>query len=111
MGNDPARESATCGYPALIAVDGTQEAEPPSACVPVGDQYAARHNAFVCFHSIIDSPRCVTNVVGLDPLRRDLRNEARHPHSCSSHRTCATTGATPRARTGSPAASRRSTCS
>ena len=56
MGNDPSRESATCGQPALNALDLTQSAEAPSASVPLGDQYAARHNPFVYFHSIIDSP-------------------------------------------------------
>jgi hypothetical protein len=72
MGNDPAREAATCGHPALGAADPTQSAEPPSARVPAGDQYAARHNPFVYFHSIIDSPACATNVVNLEQLTRDL---------------------------------------
>ena len=72
MGNDPARESATCGHPAIGAADPTQSAEPPSARAPHGDQYAVRHNPFVYFHSIIDSPRCASNVVNLARLRRDL---------------------------------------
>lgn len=79
MGNDPAREGTTCGHPALNTVDRTQEAEPPSPGVPAGDQYASRHNPFVYFHSIVDSPRCTTNVVPLDRLRRDLRNERATP--------------------------------
>src|SRR5262249_49582959 len=45
MGNTPARESATCGRPALDSLDGTQTAT-------AADQYAARHNPFVYFHSI-----------------------------------------------------------
>src|SRR5262249_41191084 len=65
MGNDPNRESATCGHPALDSVDRTQSAEAPSPAVPLGDQYASRHNPFVYFHSIIDSPQCETNVVNL----------------------------------------------
>ena len=73
MGNDPARESVTCGHPALNATDLTQTAEAPSAAVPLGDQYATRHNPFVYFHSIIDSPDCQANVVNLDKnLQNDL---------------------------------------
>ena len=47
MGNDPNREAAACGHPALNGVDGTQKAEP-------GDGYATRHDPFVYFHSVID---------------------------------------------------------
>src|SRR5579871_386585 len=79
MGNDPARESATCGHPALNAVDLTQTAEAPSAAVPLGDQYATRHNPFMYFHSIIDSPDCQTGVVNLNQLEQDLKSEATTP--------------------------------
>lgn len=73
MGNDPAREAATCGHPALNTTDLTQTAEAPSAAVPLGDQYATRHNPFAYFHSIIDSPSCQSNVVNLDQnLANDL---------------------------------------
>lgn len=72
MGNDPARDARSCAHPALGAVDPTQAAEAPSARVPAGDQYAVRHNPFVYFHSIIDSPACAANVVNLEQLRRDL---------------------------------------
>jgi phosphatidylinositol-3-phosphatase len=65
MGNNPARESATCGHPALGAHDDTQTPE-------AGDQYAARHNPFVYFHSIIDSPSCAANDVPLSRLPADL---------------------------------------
>jgi hypothetical protein len=67
MGNDPARESDTCGHPPLNGADPTQQAEP-------ADQYAARHNPFVYFHSIIDSSDCARNDVPLTRLPRDLRN-------------------------------------
>ena len=80
MGNDPRRESATCGHAALDARDLTHHAEPPSAGVPLGDQYAARHNPFVYFHSIIDSPACTANVVGLARLRHDLASARRTPN-------------------------------
>jgi hypothetical protein len=72
MGNDPARESATCGHVPLDAVDVTQQPEAPSAAVPTGDQYAGRHNPFIYFHSIIDTPECDANVVNLNKLDADL---------------------------------------
>jgi len=80
MGNDPAREPATCGHPPLNARDPTQVAEAPSSAVPNGDQYAVRHNPFVYFHSIIDSPDCATHVVGLGQLAADLATEAMTPN-------------------------------
>jgi len=75
MGNDPSREAAACGHPALNAVDLTQKPEAPSSAVPQGDQYAARHNPFVYFHSIIDSPACAANVVNFSQLAQDLQSE------------------------------------
>ena len=73
MGADPSRESATCGHPALNSVDDTQQAE-------VGDQYAARHDPFVYFHSIIDRPAyCSAHVVPLDRLGTDLETVASTP--------------------------------
>jgi hypothetical protein len=65
MGNDPTRENQTCGHPPINESDPTQSADP-------GDQYAARHNPFVYFHSIIDSPTCDRNDVPLARLPRDL---------------------------------------
>nr|WKF57622.1 hypothetical protein HUO10_002115 [Paraburkholderia busanensis] len=74
MGNDPTREAATCGHPTLNTTDLTQTAEAPSAAVPLGDQYATRHNPFMYFHSIIDSPDCGQNVVNLNKLTTDLQS-------------------------------------
>src|SRR4029077_9972670 len=71
MGNSPT-ESATCRHPALNSVDDTQKAQ-------VGDQYAARHDPFVYFHSIIDSPRCAQRVVPLERLPGDLATTATTP--------------------------------
>ena len=65
MGNNPRRESATCGHPRIGAQDNTGGAT-------VGDQYATRHNPFVYFHAIIDAPSCAANVVNLSGLARDL---------------------------------------
>jgi hypothetical protein len=76
MGNDPARESATCGHPALNQADGSESPEAPSTKVPAGDEYATRHNGFVYFHSIIDSPNCAKNVVNLRQLTTDLKSAA-----------------------------------
>ncbi len=66
MGKDPSRESATCGHVAIGEHDVTNRATPV-------DQYAAKHNPFVYFHSIIDDrARCERHVVNLDALPRDL---------------------------------------
>jgi len=58
MGNDPTRESATCGHMPPGAVERTGRAT-------VKDKYAAKHDPFVYFHSIIDSPECQARVVDL----------------------------------------------
>lgn len=73
MGSDPARESAACGHPPIGAVDNTQAAR-------IGDQYATRHNPFVYFHSIIDTPACGQRVVSLEPLAADLASIATTPN-------------------------------
>jgi hypothetical protein len=80
MGNDPAREAAACGHPALNTADLTQSAEAPTPAVPLGDQYASRHDPFVYFHSITDSPSCVSNVVNLNLLTNDLLRESTTPN-------------------------------
>ncbi len=73
MGNNPRRERATCAHPPIGAPDNTQMAE-------VGDQYAARHNPFVYFHAIIDTPSCARNVVNLAALAPDLKSVATTPN-------------------------------
>lgn len=80
MGNDPARESVTCGHPPLDAPDLTQRAEAPSTAVPEGDMYATRHDPFMYFHSIIDTPECAKNVVNLRELTADLKSIATTPN-------------------------------
>jgi phosphatidylinositol-3-phosphatase len=70
MGNNPAREPATCAHVAVGKPETTQEAQ-------IGDQYAARHNPFVYFHSIIDDrSRCDGHVVNLKLLPQDLKSSA-----------------------------------
>ncbi|GLQ93003.1 alkaline phosphatase family protein [Dyella acidisoli] len=66
MGKDPARESATCAHPAIGTPDITEHATP-------NDQYAAKHNPFMYFHSIIDKRKyCDSRVVNLEHLTNDL---------------------------------------
>jgi phosphatidylinositol-3-phosphatase len=70
MGKNPARESATCGHVPVNARETTNLASR-------GDQYAAKHNPFVYFHSIIDDQaRCDAHVVNLERLPQDLANAA-----------------------------------
>ncbi len=67
MGNDTTREAALCGRPGLNTQDNTQKATPT-------DQYAARHNPFVYFHSIVDNAvYCEQRDVPLDQLQSDLQ--------------------------------------
>ena len=79
MGNDPARESSTCGHPALNAPDLTERAEAPSTAVPQGDMYATRHDPFMYFHAVIDLPSCKSDVVNLRQLKTDLLSIATTP--------------------------------
>ncbi len=88
MGNDPAREAAACGHPALDGFDDTLFAEN-------GDGYATRHDPFVYFHGVIDDAAyCDAHVVALGSpsgampaaalpgetgLAADLRREATTP--------------------------------
>jgi phosphatidylinositol-3-phosphatase len=59
MGNDPNRETAACGHPAVGSSDETQKAE-------AGDGYATRHDPFVYFHSVVDQQSsCDRHVVAL----------------------------------------------
>ena len=62
-----------CRHPALGARDDTQTAR-------VGDQYAARHNPFVYFHSIINSPTCTARDVPLEHLTTDLASIGTTPN-------------------------------
>jgi phosphatidylinositol-3-phosphatase len=57
MGNDPNREAAACGHPAVNTTDETQKAD---------DGYATRHDPFVYFHALIDNASlCAKHVVAL----------------------------------------------
>jgi phospholipase C len=62
-----------CRHPAIGTQDDTQTAD-------ANDQYAARHNPFVYFHSIIDTPRCAQRVVDLSSLTTDLATATTTPN-------------------------------
>lgn len=79
MGNDPTRESATCGHARIGEGDMTEGAQKASPGHPL-DQYAAKHDPFVYFHSIIDSPTCDHNVVPLTRLKADLASASSTPN-------------------------------
>jgi hypothetical protein len=72
MANSAPAQPASCRHPSLNSSDSTQTAKP-------NDQYAARHNPFVYFHSIIDFPTCQANDVDLSQLAPDLRSAATTP--------------------------------
>ncbi|MEO7104052.1 MAG: alkaline phosphatase family protein [Gemmatimonadaceae bacterium] len=69
MGNDPAREPATCAHPAIGSRDETSRSTPT-------DRYATKHNPFMYFHSVIDLPSCDENVVPLTRFEADLASAA-----------------------------------
>ena len=74
MGNDPERESGLCGRPDLNGRDNTQTATPE-------DQYAARHNPFIYFHSVVDDNYyCELHDVPLTHLPGDLASTATTPN-------------------------------
>jgi hypothetical protein len=74
MGKDPQREQPTCGHPAVGTSDKTLIAT-------AADKYAAKHNPFVYFHSIIDDQaRCDAHVVSLDVLPKNLQHVATTPN-------------------------------
>jgi hypothetical protein len=72
MGNAPG-QPATCRHPGFGSHDKTQTAR-------VGDQYAARHNPFVYFHSLLDSGACARDDVPLDRLPSDLASAGSTPN-------------------------------
>ena len=62
-----------CRHPAANSQDSTQSAK-------AGDQYAARHEPFVYFHSVIDDfSSCADHVTDLTRLASDLRSAATTP--------------------------------
>jgi hypothetical protein len=70
MGNDTSREPAKCGNPGDPSGGGSQD---QTQRATAKDQYAARHNPFVYFHSLLDTGLCKSNVVPLTKLTTDLQ--------------------------------------
>ncbi|MDQ2940319.1 MAG: alkaline phosphatase family protein [Actinomycetota bacterium] len=68
-----AGQAASCRHPTVNGQDNTQSAK-------ANDQYAARHVPFLYFHSIIDTTSCATDVVDLNQLPGDLKQESRTPN-------------------------------
>jgi len=66
-------QPTSCRHPAVGTAD-------PTAIDRPGDGYATRHNPFVYFHSVIDSPDCAKNSVPLSRLGADLRREKTTPN-------------------------------
>jgi hypothetical protein len=65
--------TTACRHPVPNTFDTTQQAR-------VGDQYAARHNPFVYFHSLLDSGNCAANDVDLTQLQTDLAASSTTPN-------------------------------
>src|SRR5919204_224306 len=65
--------ASNCQHPAFNSFDQTKTA-------PAASQYAARHNPFVYFHSLIDSGQCAANDVPLGQLDSDLASAATAPN-------------------------------
>jgi hypothetical protein len=75
LDRDPTRDDPqTCTAGRIGTTDETERAA-------AGDQYAAKHDPFVYFHTILDHPaRCAAHVVGLQELPIDLRRIATTPN-------------------------------
>jgi phosphatidylinositol-3-phosphatase len=73
VGDAPAPDGA-CGHPVLGAADPLSALTPPA-----GQAYATWRNPFVYFHSVIDSPACASDDVGLSSLKGDLASAKSTP--------------------------------
>ncbi len=73
MGNGLPSDSGTCRRPKTDAIDCTFMAR-------AKDQYAARHNPFIYFDSLIEDGSCQEHNVPLDRLKRDLQSVATTPN-------------------------------
>jgi hypothetical protein len=68
-----AKPVTSCRHPNTGQPDETQTARP-------GDGYAARHNPFVYFHSLLDLGDCVSDDLALAQLPGDLATPAKTPN-------------------------------
>jgi phosphatidylinositol-3-phosphatase len=69
--DEPGLPVGACAHPALGATDPTS--------APETGAYATSIDPFVYFHSIIDTPACAANDVGLGQLQADLANASTTP--------------------------------
>ena len=76
MGNDTSREPKRCGQPGDPSGAGTQD---HTQGATAKDQYAARHNPFVYFHSLLDNDLCKQHVKPLTALKGDLKQTSTTP--------------------------------
>ena len=76
MGKDLSREPARCGSPGDPSGSGVQDG---TQSATAKDQYAARHNPFVYFHSLLDTGLCKKNVVPLTALKSALQKTSTTP--------------------------------
>ena len=68
--------SAPCLHPAI----GEKDPYVVAGASNPSSAYATRHNPFVYFHSIVDSPTCEQNVVALTALEDDLASAKTTPN-------------------------------
>jgi phosphatidylinositol-3-phosphatase len=66
-------QAPACAHPALAAADPTADQSSSNGA------YATFRNPFVYFDSIVDTPECATNDVGLEALQGDLAHAKRTP--------------------------------
>jgi phosphatidylinositol-3-phosphatase len=76
MGNDTSREPKRCGQPGDPSGAGTSD---HTQGATAKDQYAARHNPFVYFHTLLDTGLCKQHVVPLTALKSDLKQISTTP--------------------------------
>ncbi|HEY4896232.1 MAG TPA: alkaline phosphatase family protein [Solirubrobacteraceae bacterium] len=71
--DEPSASAGACAHPVL------GQSDPSSAGAPVAGSYATFRNPFVYFHSILDSPSCAVQDVGIGRLSADLALGGRAP--------------------------------
>jgi len=76
MGNTPGRESKPCGQPGDPSGAGVSD---DTQGATAQDQYAARHNPFDYFHSLLDSGLCKKHVFPLTTLTGNLKQASTTP--------------------------------
>ena len=109
MGNTATRETSSCGQPEAsgVAVNPTVGGVDDTEIATAADQYAARHNPFVYFHTLINKPatgnsKSRTTWFRSHTSRPTSPRAPTHPPTPGSHRTSVMTATTSRARAPAP---------